>query len=161
MSVEDRALLLEHGVTDSKSWRTWLLRYHPDKNPGDEKAGPLFAKMHSAWKSKLRTPAAAPRRRRRRLPSVTRDLTGRCTVIVRGPRDVRCSMTGTPTCFYHMPGTDHLKYCDGNPSIFFSVPRDQRDATMCTRKSRGRWCTSTRHEDTFFCLEHAQRKPVV
>jgi len=162
------ALLRYLKITDVKSYHEWAKSNHPDKRPDDPEATHRFQEVSAEFQRQYGAPptatatssphsdvekmsmamfAAEPHKWcRARAP-------GRTGLCFRKPHK-----PGATTCFYHMPGTDHLKYVEGDPYEFFTrifMINGERTAQMCTAKTkRGTYCRKRKVPGSDTCTTH-------
>lgn len=194
--ISDYPLLRFVGITDHKSYLAWCAQNHPDKKPGDADATRKFQEVQQEYNTYQKAGSSSqPRAAASSQPGAA--AAGRtsgqaagipkhnmdaffaaqrkscCGVPVSGTTAGYCHMkklSGHNTCFYHIPGTDHLKYLDPDtsPRKFFDVfcgirtSKPARTFSTCTRRGKsGNWCTSLKMEGEEYCRAHkdAEWKP--
>lgn len=179
-------LLSVFKIHDSKSYKAWCLKNHPDKKPGDPDATRVFQEVQREYRTfTTGQPSASQCTKPQR--GYTKDSEGihdfmkaqrssRCGVAVPGTTGGYCHMmklSGYKTCFYHIPGTDHLKFLNPGerPESRFNILGNfasynpVRTYSMCTARSKtGNWCTSAKVLGKETCKKHGEYKwvpPVV
>lgn len=181
------SLLRFLGITDKKSYHAWCLNNHPDKRSDDPDATRKFQEVSAAWrqfdlspaKTKYRQPSPAGKRPRPKQPqsnhqqryaqAYAEHVQKRCKQTeINGTECGWCyrnKSTGSGGyCFYHMPGTDHMKYADRGPSEMFgrlwalnkhNFFEAERTVNTCkAKRADGRWCTKVRSAGSDFCNVH-------
>jgi hypothetical protein len=97
-----------------------------------------------------------------------RDENAKCAALVADTPGGVCYRDALPdeaTCFHHQPDTDHMRFVDGSPAVFFgpgamrpkTLFQPNRTARTCTaRKKDGLFCTKSKRGGGSTCHIHAE-----
>lgn len=170
------SLLRFLGITDSKSYHAWLLVNHPDKllNGGDGASLERVKEVNNEYTRVYKNSPAAPRPASTPTPTLPTASKQRaqwswqsdntCGARVQGLQS-GCQLRlnpGCTTCFYHMPGTDHLKYAQ-NTARFSSMGRLKypiHTIHHCTAKKAtgGGYCFKIKKRGMQRCAMHCKMR---
>jgi hypothetical protein len=187
------ALLEYLQIKDRASYKQWCLRNHPDKRPDDTDATRKFQEVGAEWRRVYEASSAkhqsSPAKHQSRPQQQSES--GRPQKKPRpdaGPTSMdymnhtdKCMQTGIhgtkhgwcwrkrelghQHCYYHMPGTDHMRFTNLPPHKLFSpfhmfhkeggLFRAERSANSCEAKcANGMWCIRPKRSGIAFCHGH-------
>jgi hypothetical protein len=174
-------ILFVLNITDKRSYHAWCLENHPDKRPNDPHATRRFQEVGAEWRrvnEQHGGPTGAPPPQPKPKPKPPPAPPKPKPTPLAHPRD-RCSQTGVNThsgrcsrkkyknaqhCFYHMPGTDHMRFVDngvlhqdffGPFYMFENIFKAERTEKTCESKCVDqKWCTKLKTTGSKFCTTH-------
>lgn len=172
------ALLDYLNIADKKSYQKWALDNHPDKRPLDPDAARKFQEVSAEWqkqqvrlKRKSETPYHPSSPRPAKEPSFNEfmarmhsSLNKHCKQPVAGVAGGMClrERNNGDYCFWHQPGTDHLKFVDEPDTDFFGklfdIQGDRTAETCEERCANGKFCHGKKARGETSCGIHIRAR---